>query len=409
MSQNNQDPPNGENRQPGGDPGTSRDPARDHYRQGNRYYEARAWERALLEWRQASQIWRPLPREYSRLIRRMAGLRAVLGLLATVCAVYYLLLTIYPRDPFEMLMSGGLFRDRQSWWERFLDTGRPGMGRFHKMDIREWFESIVRRFGTEEEESGKGFRPTIDERWADLLRRYGRWGPLIASELDYHVVAGHGLSGAGEFDEAVAVLKRGIEVTRDPGRLGELYQGLANAYYFKGYLLQPDGLAKYDLDTIRLSAEAYEQSIRHAPRLLSMGNLGWVYFLLGDYEKAEESSLRALSYDNDLHYVRLNLGLIHVVQGRLFESFEAYRAVAARHPEDGVFMGGINDLKEVIRDNPFRHPFAHLMIGYLALQKGDHVEGRRYLETFAATPGIPARWRALGRRWMENPASAMEF
>ncbi|NIP74384.1 MAG: hypothetical protein GWO16_15880, partial [Gammaproteobacteria bacterium] len=123
-----------------------------------------------------------------------------------------------------------------------------------------------------------------DERWEQLLRRYGRWGPYFNFELDYNVVSGYGLSRMDDYAEAVRVFEAGIAKARRPEQLADLYQGLANAHYYQGYRLQPNGLADYDLYFVRKSTEAYEASVRYQPRPISYGNLGWMYFLLGDYD-----------------------------------------------------------------------------------------------------------------------------
>lgn len=385
---------------------------RTHYRRGNRLFERRDWSGAARAWRRADDLWRAAAGGRVRRRDRLAGLQAALLLLATVMGVYLLLYTQFPRDPFEMLMAGlGGQNSRQelSWWEEFLRTGRPGRQQFHKMDIREWWNRFTRNESREAGQRGRqgeAVHPSIDERWAELMRRYGRWGPIQDWGLDYQVVSGYGLTTLGRYDEAVRVLKQGLERTSDPDRLGGLYQGLANAYYFKGYELQPDGLATYDLALMRKSAEAYEKAIEHRPRLLSMGNLGWVYFLLGDYDEAEHYSRRALAIDGSMDYVRLNLGLLYLVQEERDRAFRQYRQVARHHPEDDVFLGGINDLKEIIRDHPGKHPFAHLVIGYLAIHKGEPDQARRHLETFLSSPFTQRRWRHKAQQWLDDPASA---
>jgi tetratricopeptide (TPR) repeat protein len=255
---------------------------------------------------------------------------------------------------------------------------------------------------------GERFRPSIDERWAELLRRYGRWGPMTLTDLDLKVVSGYGLTAQGDYLRAVAVTQEALAETDDPEKLGELYQVLATAYYFQGYRQQKDRLAVYDMNYIRLSAEAYEQAIRYRPQVISFGNLGWTYYLLGEYRLAEQYSLRALAFDDSLDYVRLNLGLLYMVQGEFRKSYHFYRRVAVRFPTDEVYLGGITDLKEVLRDLPGKHPFAHLMIGYLSLQRGDLPEARRNLRAFLSSPEGGADWRRQAERWLVDPASALE-
>ena len=387
-------------------------PAREHYRRGNRLYRERAWELALLEWRQALRLWRPAAGARRSAAFSLAGLRAVLALLATVLALYWVLFTFFPRDPAELFPISAGFGEPRGWWERFLDTGRPGSGGdSHKLGVREWWQRFRDRVGWGETDAlgrDSGFRPNIDQRWAELLRRYGRWGPLVPTDVNLNIVSGYGLTVLGDYEQAVKLLKKAVAQTEDRDELGEIYQTLASAYYFQGYILQKDQLASYDLNLVRLSAEAYEQAVRYRPQVVAYGNLGWAYFLLGDYKLAEQYSLRALRFDESLAYVRLNLGLIYLVRGEARKAFNAYRDVVIRLPEDEVYLGGITDLKEVLRDHPGRHPFAHLMVGYLSLHRGDLPEARRHFQAYLARPGGDPDWRERAQQWLRDPASALE-
>jgi hypothetical protein len=381
-----------------------------HYLRGNRFYETAAWDRALEEWRRASGLW-GLARATGRLVaRRFVHLRAALALLLTVALVYGVVFTVFPRDPFEMFMLGGAGGfDSRPWWERFLDNGRPQAGGGHKMGIREWWERFRRGFDGEEggQVAGRGGgRPRIEQRWEELLRRYGRWGPFFNFELDYHVISGYGLSRMGDYSRAVEVFQQGIEQGRRPEKLADLYQGLANAHYYQGYRLQPSGLAQYDLYYVRKSTEAYEQSVRYQPRAVSFGNLGWMYFLLADYPRAERYSQRALELDAGLEYVRLNLGLIYLLDDRPREAFDVYRTVIRHNPPDDVLMGGINDLREVLRDQPGRVAFGYLMVGMLALKQGDYTQARDALHRFGASPNVGQSWRALAQGLLRDMSTA---
>jgi tetratricopeptide (TPR) repeat protein len=380
-----------------------------HYQRGNRFFDSQSWDRALEEWRRASRMWQ-LARATGRLVaRRLLHLRAAVALLLTVALVYAAVFTYFPRDPFEqfMLGGGGSF-DSRSWWERFLDNGRPQPADGHKLGIREWWERFSRDLDNGEggQVAGTGHGgPGIDQRWEELLRRYGRWGPFFNFELDYDVIAGYGLSRMGDYSRAVEVFQRGIENTHRPEKLADLYQGLANAHYYQGYRLQRDGLAKYDLFFVRKSTEAYEKSVRFQPRPVSFGNLGWMYFLLADYPRAEQFSRRALALDASLEYVRLNLGLTYLMEDKVYDAFDAYRSVIRRNPSDDVFMGGINDLREVARDNPQR-PFAYLMLGMLALKQGDYTQAREALRRFQGSPSVAQSWRELAQRLLQDMDAA---
>jgi tetratricopeptide (TPR) repeat protein len=379
--------------------------ARAHYQRGNRFFDGRALERALQEWRQATVLWGLAARARKAGAARFVNLRAVLGLLLTVLLVYNLVFTLFPRDPVEMMVVTGNAMDARPWWERFLDTGRPRSGDSGRMGIREWWQRFSRRLS----EGGKGDArrrelglPTLDDHWADLLRRYGRWGPFFSFDLDYSVVAGYGLSRLGDYERAVEVFSQGIERATRPERLADLYQGLANTHYYQGYRLQPDGLARYDMTLVRKATEAYEKSVHYQPRPVSYGNLGWMYFLLGKYRQAENYSFKALELDDDLEYVRLNMGLIYLMEERTHDAYTAYREVIRRNPPKDVFRGGINDLKEITRDHPGRYPFAYLFTGMLAAREGDYTLARSALNRFIISPFVGSTWRELARKLLRD-------
>jgi tetratricopeptide (TPR) repeat protein len=335
----------------------------------------------------------------------------VVLLLLTVLLVYNVLFTLFPRNPFEMLLmqagppgAGGREEER-GWWERWLDTGRPsGGGGGERIGLREWWNGLRQAWGegSAGRKDGTRGRPGLDERWEELLRRYGRFGPLDPSEVDYAVIAGYGLSRLGEYDQAVAAFETGLAKARRPDQLSELYQGLANTHYYRGYRLQPDGLATYDLALVKKATQAYERSTEYESRPLSFGNLGWMYFLLGDYKRAEMYSRRALGMDQTLEYVRLNLGLIYLMEERVPDSFRIYLQVIQRDPPEETYLGGINDLREVLRDHGSQYPFANLMLGLLALKSGRYTQAQGALSRFTATPGIPERWRDLGGRLLRT-------
>ncbi|MDH4225955.1 MAG: tetratricopeptide repeat protein [Deltaproteobacteria bacterium] len=396
------------------DPGTASDGPKEalrRYRQGNRLFARQELTGALTQWQAADQLWHAPAVKTPRFA--WPHLRAALALLLSVAAVYLLLFGLFPRPPRPMDPTAMQSSQPRNWLDEWLDTGRPPAPPSHKMGMREWWAKFSELMGEgkpgQPGENGPGMRPPLSEKWEQLIHRYGRHGMMETMDLDYSIMAGYGLSGLGDFDASVEVLEKGLTKTRDAERLSEIYQGLANSYYFLGYRLSHGGLAEYDLKLVRKAADAYEQSIAHRPKIGSYGNLGWMYFLLGEYRKAESYSLRALALDPATDYVRLNLGLTYLMEQKFAESHEAYRFVASHHPPDEVFMGGLNDLKEVVRDHGGRHPFAYLMIGYLSINRGDIPQSQTYLRKFVSLPQPGAYWKDLAEGWLANPNSAVEY
>ncbi|MDH4122308.1 MAG: tetratricopeptide repeat protein [Deltaproteobacteria bacterium] len=390
-------------------------PPRDLYLEGNRLFEEGRPLEALSAWKRAGRLWQGVG--FRVRFRAWAAARAAVMLLATVMVFYGLLFLAFPRKPEEMSMMNAQGH-RMNWWEDWLNTGRPSQEPGPRVDFRDWWYSFkqrklleeMRRLAQEREQQGgaKDFRPTVNQRWDELLRRYGRWGQSDQLSMDPRVVSGFGLGAMGSYDEAIQVLEKAAQNTHDRADLADIYQGLANTWYYKGYILQDNGLARYDLPMVKKAAEYFEKSIVQYPHPVSYGNAGWMYFLLGDYGRAESSSFKGLAMDGSLEYIRLNLGIIHLAQARYSESFEDYHSVVSRAPDEEVYLGGLNDLKELVRDNPGKYPFAHLMIAYLSIHKGDIPESRRQLARFLMNPSPGSQWKELARRWLEDPSSAMD-
>ena len=105
---------------------------------------------------------------------------------------------------------------------------------------------------------------------------------------------------------------------------------------------------------------------------------------------------RVLCYS--LEYVRLNLGLVYVMQERVYDAYDVYSGFIRRNPPKDVYMGGINDLLEIIRDHPGRYPFAHLFVGLLSMKQGNFNAAREALSRFRAAPFVGQAWRNLAGR-----------
>ena len=381
-----------------------REQARKHYQLGNRFFDFRAMERAQDEWRRAAWLWRLAAAVRTARIERVTDLRAVILLLLTVLLAFNLVYGLFPRNPADLSVSPDdeTAEERTTWWERWLDTGHPQGGGAPIVTLRDWWLRLEHRWrtGSEEPEPDLNVRQDLDERWPDLVARYRR--PGETEPLDYHLVAGYGFLRSGDFNRAAQAFASGLPAARRPKQRADLYQGLANAHYYAGYRTDAQGLAVYDLAQVRQAAQAYQGSVQAEPRGLSFGNLGWMYFLLGQYDRAEAASQRALRMDGTLHYVRLNLGLTFLVRGQEDDAYEAYRTVILAQPGADALDGGIDDLRWLLRDHPKAYPFGDLMLGLLARAKGDRVLAQRELGRFLAGRPSGARWQRLAQQALHS-------
>lgn len=381
-----------------------REQARKHYQLGNRFFDFRAMERALDEWRKADWLWRMAEAIRPPRFGRLTDLRAVILLLLTVLLAFNLIYGLFPRDPADLAISSEdeTAGERTTWWERWLDTGHPQGGGAPTVTLRDWWLRLEHRWrtGSEEPEPDVSVRPDLDERWPDLVARYRR--PGATEPLDYHLVAGYGFLRSGDFKRAAQAFASGLPGAKRPKQRADLYQGLANAHYYGGYRTDAEGLAVYDLAQVRQAAQAYEGSVQAEPRALSFGNLGWMYFLLGQYDRAEAVSRRALRMDSTLHYVRLNLGLTLLVRGQQDDAYEAYRTVILAQPGTDALDGGSDDLRWLMRDHPGRYPFGDLMLGLLARANGDRVLAQQVLRRYLGERQSDGRWQRLAEQALNH-------
>ena len=378
--------------------------ARRHYALGNRLLREQGAAPAGQEWLRAQALWRQAVAAPNRRRRLRAALGAPVLLLATVLLVYNVLYTAFPRRASDEPEPAAMAEHPAGpWWQRLLDTGGGPLAGGRTPTLPEWWQQVSARWlGEPVHPVLRTRRRSLEERWEELLLRYGQSGVVLPNRLDYRIISGYGMSRLGEYAQAVQVFQQGIRRTRDAKQLADLYQGLASAYYYQGSRTQPDDLARYDLALVNKAAHAYELSIRSESRPLSYGNLGWMYYLLGKYDLARAASLRALALDGSLDYVRLNLGLILLVQGRVQPAYDAYDAVIRRRPDPDVYAGGISDLRTLLRDHPRRYPYGLLMLGLLAEKQGDVATARGTLDRFLRVPGIGEPWRQLARRLLQE-------
>ena len=308
---------------------------------------------------QASAIWREVgtppqipPDDLSLatlLRRRWPPVLATIGVLTIF---YTLLFTTFPRpfDLFQFMQAMSNQQQNRSAWDAFWDTGRPS---WRSSDLYVQGDQLVpmlqdtiaKLLGEEAEE-----KSTKDE-LAKWLQDYENelYGDGLSS-LNYHIVVAKGLFNSRAFEDAIAILEQGLETEESGARRGQIYQELGTTYYYQGYELQPDGLARYDLPLVRKSVEAYEKAAPFSSNPYLFGNLGWGYYLLAEYEKAIEYGEQALQLAPSLNYVRMNLGITYLRLGELQDSLDSYASILDYRPDRTEYDGQVCN-PECLRKN----------------------------------------------------------
>ncbi len=174
----------------------------------------------------------------------------------------------------------------------------------------------------------------------------------LAATYDYGRVARHSFlrSRGDEGDpEAVAALvaepARGggaallaaalaYELEGDRDGQEAALQALRRASPFLAYPLEALSYLYFDEDDGRSAAEVLAVAVELEPESdLYWTNLGWAYYLVGQLERSEQASLRALELDGTQTVAAYNLGLVRTVTGRLEEALPAYQQALRFDPE----------------------------------------------------------------------------
>lgn len=387
--------------------------AEGYYRLGNRLYDHRDNEQAEQAWQRSTILKIPPASHTSSRSLHTLLWRTVGTTMLILISLYCLIVLLFPRqfDLSEMLLTSIQQQQRESreassWWERFWMTGRPSAQQYALEQGELW--SILNRQMREFLDlfsSGKQGLVTVEDHWIEILNRlrYPRISnQIIQGKSQYYYLVGRGMHNLRRHSEALEALQSGLRETQDPQELGLLYQEIATIYYFEGYKLQPDGLAKYDKVLVRKSVDAYLQALQYIEDPFIYGNLGWGYYLLEDYEQAVYYGEKALQLDARLSYVRMNMGITYLRMNDYQNAFDAYEGLLQYHPNSVDYLGGLRDLEELSRDFPERHPFVHFIIGYIYYHQENFFKARQAWKIFLNQPFPENSWKQKTLRFLKS-------
>jgi membrane associated rhomboid family serine protease/Tfp pilus assembly protein PilF/transcription elongation factor Elf1 len=100
--------------------------------------------------------------------------------------------------------------------------------------------------------------------------------------------------------------------------------------------------------------EVFREIIGVAPKdAIAHGNLGWVYYLEGDFHTCIALSEKALELDKSLSYVKYNIAICKLRLGDTHGAIEYYKGVKVSNSEESKSAreGAIEDLRDLIRKN----------------------------------------------------------
>ncbi len=357
------------------------------YRLGNRFFSVNQKHAAELAWEKAENFSKneKLVRFSGSVSLNLKKLRmhTVGSVLIVVASFYVIIFTLFEREP--ELLKFTTFRSSAgelSIWDEWWDTGRPVKDTFNRrFGSKELWPLVKQKFKNLFEREKKVPFDEIQEklmRWLELASS----PHLSGGPTDYYALTGRGLFEAREYDEALTTLKEGLYYAESFEQIEKLYQDLGTVHYYKGYQLQPDGLAKYNLNDVRNSIESYEKALSYGKDPYLYGNLGWGYYLLGDYISSVENSRKALAMNPKLNYVRMNMGIAYIKKGSYKKAYNSYESLLRYSPEHDEYEGGIRDLMELQQEYPELYPFSNFALAQLYKQQGRNMEASELLNKF---------------------------
>jgi len=376
--------------------------AEQFYRLGNRFFNVNQKKAAELAWEKADnltenrEIAKP-PESVSKNLKRLR-LQTVGSILIVAVSFYVIIFSFFEREPelfqFTTLRSSA---EELSFWEEWWDTGRPvkhlSSRRFGAEELWPLLKQKLKNLFEREKEAPLDKIQEKLKRWLEIARSpHFRGGPT-----DYYALTGRGLFEAREYDDALTTLKEGLYYAESPEQMEQLYQDLGTVHYYKGYKLQPDGLAQYVLKDVRNSIESYENALSYGEDPYLYGNLGWGYYLLGDYASSVDNSLKALAMKPGLNYARMNLGIAYIKKRDYKSAYDAYESLLKFSPEHVEYEGGMRDLMELQQESPGAYPFSNFVLAQLYKQQGRNMEANEALHKFLRQNFPLAYWHHKAR------------
>lgn len=117
------------------------------------------------------------------------------------------------------------------------------------------------------------------------------------------------------------------------------YYAVAEAYGNNGYY--DDAIRVYLAYLVRDSTEAY-----------CHGNLGWTYYLKGEFNKCIDQSIIALRFNPRLYYVKYNMALTYLRLGNMLKATEYYQNTLKEAGKDSdATQGAVRDLIALVNND----------------------------------------------------------
>tara|TARA_B100000579_G_C22715928_1_gene796896 strand:- start:61 stop:1131 length:1071 start_codon:yes stop_codon:yes gene_type:complete len=319
--------------------------------------------------------------------------QAICSAILVIISIYLLIFNSFERKNEQTRFSENFSSGENHFWDEWWDTGRPpswSVDRSFEMEdlwpILE--ENLQKIFGKKNEEISKDVHEKL-KYWLELSEKIN----LADGQSDSYALIARGLFETREFELALATLIESLAHAKLPAQKSKVFQDLGTVYYYRGYNLQPNGLAQYNLNDVKDSIKSYEEALIYGEDPYLYGNLGWGYYLTGDYSRSISTSLKALSLKPGLNYVRMNLGIAYLRKGNYELAYSTYDSLSKRNTQLEEYEGGIRDLMEIQMESPGKYPFTNFVIGQLYWQQGRKKEAKKVWGKFLTQRFSQSKWK----------------
>ena len=378
------------------------------YRLGNCFYSKKQNQAAEMAWKKsallADQTQEAPPLGVNFATDSLKSCWQTISLvILVIISLYVLVFTLFDREPeLSRLSSDSLSTGEYSFWDEWWDTGRPiARSMSRRLEPRDLWTMLQKNL--QNILGNKSKKPSAEvhdklKRWLEL---YG--SPVFGKgSTDYYALTARGLFEAREFESALSTLNDGLHYAQTPEQMRNIHQDLGTVYYYKGYKLQLNGLARYDLKDVRNSVESYKKALLYGEDPYLYGNLGWGYYLLGNYSSSIKNSHRALALKPELNYARMNLGIAHLRKGDYELAFATYSSLLRNNPQLDEYEGGIRDLQELQIEFPDVYPFTNFVMGQLYWQQGRFKDANASLKKFLKQNFPQILWKERARSLLKK-------
>ena len=120
------------------------------------------------------------------------------------------------------------------------------------------------------------------------------------------------------------------------------------------YLLVGKGLCFNQISKNKEAKESLLKAVNlDSTSSIALGNLGWVYYCLGDFQNCIVYSQKAIKYQDDAFYAMFNIAISTLRLGKYDESVALYKKYidASKTQQEENLDGAMTDLKDLIKQN----------------------------------------------------------